>query len=231
MYRNIAVGVGILLLFPSLSWASPTEVVYNDVEVCDVLVVPPIVDELGIAPTFDDVPDELIDAVSTDTQLSACPADSPDIVNKLVDITNLTGRAWAEVWYVADPFTQDPASGTSISNIDGVVDGAPFSGVFGQAFRIDMVGINRPLIFESIAVNGIFEPGETWQFIIDDYTNTAGLPAHLFDSFGVGGASIGGPPSSGSIIAVPVPEPGTFVLLSVGLAMLAISRRAKRSKR
>jgi hypothetical protein len=221
----------ILLLLPATSMALPTQVVHQDVDHCDPLFVPQNVHELGIAPTFATLPDELIEAADTITELIACPGDSPDIPNALVIMTNLTGKAWSDVWYVADPPTQDPFVATSISNFDGLVDTAPGS-LPGRAFKIDTVGVNTPLIFESIAFNDIFEPGETWHFIIDDYMNTAGLPPSLFDSLGVASTSAGGPPSSGSIIAIEVPEPGGFALLAVGLVVAAIARRsAQRRKR
>lgn len=101
----------------------------------------------------------------------------------------------------------------------------------GHAFKIDSVGGNTPLVFESIAVDGIFAPGETWIFVIDDYVNTGGLAASLFGSFGVGNSSAGGPSSSGSIIAVRVPEPGTLVLLLVGATILAFRPGVRRWKR
>ena len=65
------------------------------------------------------------------------------------------------MWYVAD------FPDTRITNWDGSVNGS-------LAFKIDNVGINQPLIGESINVNGIFEPGEIWDFIIDGYQNNFG---------------------------------------------------------
>jgi len=54
------------------------------------------------------------------------------------------------------------------------------------AFVIDNVGINRPLVSESINPDLIFQPNETWEFIIQDYVNLLyQYPPHLFDSFGV----------------------------------------------
>ena len=72
--------------------------------------------------------------------------------------------------------------------------------------------------------DGIFEAGETWDFIIDDYFNALGIGADAFFSPGaVGGASPSGP-SSGSIIAV-IPEPSTGLLLALGLLGVAARRR------
>jgi hypothetical protein len=56
------------------------------------------------------------------------------------------------------------------------------------------------------------------------------LSPALFDSIGVGSFSAGGPPSSGSIIGVPVPEPGTLVLLLVGGALAALGAVAARRR-
>ena len=58
------------------------------------------------------------------------------------------------LWYVADPET-------TITNFDGLIGNV---GLFDaeEAFRIDSVGINRPLVFESLVYNDLFEPGETW---------------------------------------------------------------------
>ncbi len=130
----------------------------------------------------------------------------------------LTPTAWTEVWYVADP-----SATTIISNFDGVVDMAPALVDPGHAFLIDTVGFNKPLIFESGPVNGIWDPGETWHFIIDDYMNFFGAPASAFDSIGVASASAGSPPSSGSIIAIP--EPASLAMLALGGALGLLRRR------
>jgi hypothetical protein len=208
--------------------ALPTQVDYaDDPNNCDPLFVPFDVHELGIAPTFSLFPDELIDAVDTSTNDVACfSSDDPLIPNTLVFMTNTTGIAWKDVWYVADT-GDDPAVGalfTSISNFDGSVD-VPGAIDRGLTFKIDTVGVNKPLISEDVLADGIFSPGETWGFIIDDYVNLFGIPASAFDSLGVASASIFGPPSSGSIIAVPVPEPATCLLLVIGLGAIATSRK------
>jgi len=51
------------------------------------------------------------------------------------------------------------------------------------------------------------------------------LSPDAFDSPGLVGSLSGGGPSSGSIIAVPVPEPSTALLVGLGLLGLAVSGR------
>lgn len=209
------------LLSAPLTLAMPMPVVSSDTPLCDVLAVPRNVHELGLIPPFPI--DEALEATSMVTNQFACPADNPQLPNALVIMTNLSTIAWTDVWYVTDPLDATGAPFTTISNEDGLLDMAPAFVAPGQAFKIDYLGMNRPLIFESLIPDAIFQPGETWHFIIDDYVNVAGLPAHLFDSIGVASASLGGPPSSGSIIAV-VPEPATLSLLA-GVAGIALLRR------
>ena len=163
------------------------------------------------------------------TQQTACPGptgnmDNPNIANAVVDITNLTSLNYAEVWCVGE-------EGTVFSNVDGLVNncGAPAIDA-RDAFRIDMVGGNTPPISGSITSNGIFEVGETWRFIIQDYVNAGGgaggpLPPDLFDSIGIAALSDGGPPSTGSIIAfVPEPSSALLALLATGLVVLRLRR-------
>jgi hypothetical protein len=144
--------------------------------------------------------------------------------DEVVNMTNLTSTDFQEVWYVADPET-------SLTNWDGLVNGE-------EAFRIDSQindpgGINHPLMYESMVYDGVFQAGETWEFIIQDYFNALGLAASLLDSCAggppctsglVGSLSAGGPPSSGSIIAL-IPEPSTALLFGLGLTALALRRR------
>jgi hypothetical protein len=216
--RNFAstsiVASAVALTVSSAALAVPQVVQSQDTPHCDVLMPLTLVDELGLPTVFPF--GERIDAAATFTQQSACPShDNPTIPNVVVQMTNLNPFTFFDVHYVADPNIPG-AIGTSISNEDGLVNA-------GQAFRIDNVGINKPLLGESIVNDGLFQPGEVWRFVIDDYVNTAGLPASNFLSIGVGAASPG-PPSSGSIIAL-IPEPTSLGVLGLG-AVLAVRRRS-----
>ena len=171
--------------------------------------------ELGNNPPFPI--DEWIDSCWIETTLTSCwdGSDDPLITNVLVSITNRTNIFWWDLHYVADPET-------TISNFDGWI-GNVGMGDAEEAFRIDYPGINIPLVSESMTADEIFEPGETWEFILQDFANPHYFPA-AFDSLGIAGASCGYPPSTGSIIAL-VPSPGAFALLVLGGLM---GRRRRR---
>jgi hypothetical protein len=175
------------------------------------------VDEIGFSPPFP--LDERLEAVPTFTNIPACPPmDNPAIPNALVVMTNLTvpPRAFRDVWYVRD-------RETTLTNIDGLaaMPGLPLQ----PAFKIDTVGVNVPLIFESFVADGIWAPGEAWHFIIQDYSNLLGLPPSLYDSIGV--PSLMSPPSSGSIIAIEVPEPTAACMMALPLMALLAGRRGR----
>lgn len=205
------------LLLSATAMASPAKVVHVNTPQCDDLFIPQEVDEIG---DFLEFPSDeaLAHFDRGPTADPSCPAhDQTFIPNALVEIRNLTGKAWTDVWYVAD-------DETNITNFDGEANDIGFPPLT-EAFRIDAIGVNRPLVFESIAANGIWDIGETWRFILQDYTNTLGLPPDAISSIGVGSASSpsasGIIDSSGSIIAVP--EPASLALLSLG-ALLGLRR-------
>lgn len=199
--------------------AEPISGIYTDIPDCDNHGFQQAVEEFGDPAIF--ASDEAIDHVSTFTQIPACPPmDNPTIPNRLVLITNLTGRFLDNLYYVGDPET-------SFSNVDGLGFGAGSPTVAGLAFRIDSFGLNRPLIFESLTFDGIFEPGETWRFIVQDYAHLLGLPPDAFFSIGMAGDSpfvAGTAPSTASIVRF-VPAPGTAAL--AGVAVLAAARRRR----
>jgi hypothetical protein len=199
--------IGAVLLAALPAVAIPTAVVGVDTPGCDVLVVPPpLVDELGTG--FP--PGELIGSGAVPTVTSACLPDAPP-PNALVSIINLNAIAFSDLWYVADPET-------GLTNVDGLINGM-------LAFKIDAVGVNVPLVFESILFDGIFAPGETWSFIIQDYASGLGLPPFALGSVGVPSPGPGTAASSGSIIAVPIPEPASAAILGLGLLGLSACRR------
>lgn len=188
---------------------------HQNADECDLLLVPKIVDELGIPGVFPD--DEIIASDAGFTDEIACPDSYQNfgVPNSLVTITNLTPTAFNNLWYVADPQTR-------FSNVDGFVNGE-------EAFKIDAVGLNTPLLSESIAADGIFEPGETWEFVVDNYSNTLSLPPSAFFSPGaVGTLSGSDQASSASIIATRVPEPAAAIVVAATLVGLAL-RRPRRS--
>ncbi len=173
---------------------------------CDLLSIPsaPWADELGFAYAFP--PGEQISFSSVDTTFSACSStDNLTMINKLVSITNLTSYALPDVFFVA---SAGSTPGT-FTNYDGYVNGA-------QAMKIDRLGLNTSLYAENMTVDGIFEPGETWQFIVQDYTSPTPVDAFYSPSL-VGGAD--------TLPSIIVPEPTTIGLGLLGGLLLLRRRR------
>jgi hypothetical protein len=208
--RKVVLGffVCICVLFLGLlpAMANPVDLGYAPNSSGQDVMTPPWTEELGTGFPVD----ELISTSWTTTTYIPCPRDydSGGPSNIEVTMTNLTNRAFYKVAYVKDPET-------SITNDDLLL-------INGQeAFLIDKIGINTPLIYESMVQDTVFEPGETWKFVIQNYSNTLGLAASAFGSYGVGNQSGGDLISSGSII----PEPATLILL--GLGGLALLKRKR----
>jgi len=155
--------------------------------------------------------DEEITADSQPWEYIPCPNDYQGGVNFMVTIQNLSPNYWTDLHYVADPET-------SFSNDDGLAQDISAPG-WTLAFRIDNVGMNTPLIWESQTQDNIFEPGEIWEFVVQDYSNSQGLPPSTLGSWDgvskgmISYASLNTSSSSASIIAIP--EPGVVALMSI----------------
>jgi len=207
--RKLLTGMAGAILPAAWAGAIPLTVTAVDTPGCDVLSVPANVEELGISFPLG----ERIDAATIGFSPPACPSSALAGPHYRIRITNFNSVTFNNVWYVADsPITR-------ITNEDGLVNGC-------QAFRIDNNAgdLNKPLVLESINPNGLFEPGEQWEFIIDDFTNAFGLPPHLINQVGVPSPGANG--STGNIIATPVPEPSTIgVLVLAGCALVARRRK------
>lgn len=211
-FITICVLTTLILTFSGTTQAIPTRLVQvGDLPSQDLLVVPLDVHELGnLFPVNESIASDIYDP---DFQYTPC-LENPDtqIPNPLVLIQNQGTWTWFDVWYVAD------AEETFLQNYDGVVNGA-------LAFKIDNIGLNTPLVFESMTLDNIFEPGEVWGFVIQDYQNVPGLPASAFGSIGVGVFSKGDQISSGSIIAIPAP--GAILLGGIGVGLVGWLRRRR----
>ena len=183
-----------LLTSAGVTHAVPQTVQSLETPDCDPLMNLTLVDELGLPAVFP--AGRRIDAFATQTTISACPPmDSPNLPNALIRMTNLNPFSFTDVHYVADPAALG-AAGTTISNFDGLVNA-------GQAFRIDTIGVNRPLVNESMISNGVFQPGETWTFVIQDYQNGLGIGPAQFVSIGVGTGPVARRPAAASSRSCP----------------------------
>ena len=167
-----------------------------------------------------------------ETDIIPCPADylNNGNPNVIIAITNMTDRYFSDLYYVGD-VNEDNTYQTTFTNYDEcVADITPVHNMNapGLAFKIDRFGENQPLIFESILNDNIFAPGETWHFIIQEYSNTSGIAAYKLGSAGpppygaIAQASSMNIASSGSIIT---PEPSTIFILSLGLGTIMLRKK------
>jgi hypothetical protein len=198
---------------------------YFDDGRCDAIPNQSLAHEIGETASFP-IDERILVTVSAASSYE-CVGDDGAPNDFVVQMTNQSVYSYIDLFFVAD-------DGILIGNADGTVAdlvGAP--GITADAFRIDgtvTLGVNNPLFAESGVVNEIFEPGETWHFIVTNVVFPASYPPILvFDSAGgFAGSSAGYPPSTASILGnqLPIPEPSTALALSLGLVGLALRRRS-----
>ena len=221
-FRNAVLIISTLcVLLPFAGQAVPIDAEVQDTPRQDELANLPDWHEIGLGFPAN----ELITASDEEDLRIPCPLDHLGGVNYLITIQNMSQTFWTDLHYVADPET-------FFTNDDGEAQDLKAPG-WTLAFRIDKVGLNQPLVFESMTQDNVFEPNEVWQFLVQDYSNALGLAPSLLDSWDsqnnqgqISFASIGGPPSSASIIAVP--EPVTAMLLLISAGVVGLIRRISR---
>lgn len=200
MLHKTIVGLGLAATAIGTAMAEPVNGIYSDATSGDDHGDRTAVEEYGDYPIFDLA--WWIEATSTLTDLSADPAtDDPNIPNVLVEIVNFDlhhSEPITDLFYVGDISINGFGGNTSFSNQDGFASqGGQFA---AKAFRIDAEGANRSLVYESYASDGVLEFGERWRFIVQDYDNDLGVPAHSFVSHGFAEGSDDGRNSAASLV-------------------------------
>jgi len=183
---------------------------------CDPLPQIDLRHELGEAPLFPIL--ELIESSSAQTAQTVCVGDDGIANDWEVRILNTSPVAWKDMMFVVD-------AGNFVGNADGVVFDGGAAGIATDAFLIDPFGANANLLFESGIANVIFEPGETWVFLVTNFM-APGFPAPTpFDTLGIGGFSAPIALSTASIVANQVPIPAAAWLFGSALGLLGWVRR------
>jgi hypothetical protein len=205
--------------------AMPINGVYIEDARCDVLPNQTFKDELGDALNFP-INEGIVYTVSP-APFTVCVPDDGAPNDWIVDMMNVSGQAWQDLFFVTD-------LGVFVGNADGsVFDVAGAPGAITDAFRIDgtvTAGINSNLLGESGAIDEIFSPGESWRFAVSNFSpiNTAGFfmtPMFVTPGIFSGSSPFPSTPGNASILANPVvPEPTTAALLVVGGAGLLLRR-------
>jgi len=183
--------------------AIPVSAFVTDGPNCDFLPATSLGHELGIGlftifgPPGPFPIDEEIDSIAFNSSPICVPDDGDPFNDWEVSITNLSPHTYVELHFVAD-------DAIPVGNFDGfeLTSGPPT-----HAFRIDDVGVNPTLLFEDIAIDGMFVPGETWTFVVDNFGGPGFPFPPIFDSVGFGFGSPTFPsPSTASILAIMVPN-------------------------
>jgi hypothetical protein len=217
----------------AMAWASaqnasgvPVTGVYLEDARCDALPNFTLNHELGNAAFFPI--NEGITVQVAPVPFTVCVQNDSIQNDWVVDITNVSGIAWTDLYFVAD-------LGMRIGNADGnMIDVVNAPGVVTDAFRIDGTvtgGINNNLMNEiGGVVNEIFEPGETWHFAVSNFQGPTNPPP-IMNTPGVFAGSdpiIVPPINTASILAIPVPEPTTIGAIGV-LTTALLMRRPRRA--
>jgi hypothetical protein len=193
---------------------------------CDVLPNQQLTHELGRVPFFPI--NEAIDVNVTPATFTVCVPDDGIANDWIVQMTNISGVAWKNLFFVAN-------NGMTIGNSDGsMIDVAGAPNIKTDSFRIDgtvTVGVNNNLLGESFGPpDEIFSPGEIWRFNVSNFMSPAGgvLPP-LFTTPGIfAGSAPVTQVDTASILAIPVPEP-TFVGLAGCVGGALLLRRPRRA--
>ena len=162
--------------------------------------------------------------LSTDPAHFSCVGDDGIFNEYSVRLTNVSGLQWTNLFFVADRFLAP-------GNFDGFADDAGFDGPASAAsFRIDgtvTAGTNNPLVFEDMTADEILEVGESWTFLIDNWSDSAAPTFGSVGKFADSSAAGIDTQSTASILATPVPEPAALTLLFIASLALIMKGRSR----
>lgn len=163
--------------------------------------------------------DEAFQVSSSLTTQLACVGDDGITNDYLVSILNISPYPYRDLFFVVD-------DGIFVGNADGAITDLTAPG-FTDAFKIDNLGVNNNLLSGDLNNNLIFDPGETWQFLVTNFLAPGNAPP-LFGSVGQFAASSSADTiSNASILANRIPEPCSATLLA-SLAACAFCKRIGR---
>ncbi|MCA9229909.1 MAG: PEP-CTERM sorting domain-containing protein [Planctomycetales bacterium] len=213
--RLIALLVVTCLASPAM--AVPISGLYTDLTDCDSHPAITFEEEIGDLAVFP--VDEAIFVGSMPTSIVICVGDDGVPNDWEVRMTNVSSNSFVDLFFVAD-------DGNGVGNRDGLIeDVANAPGIRNDAFRIDNIGLNQPLIGGDDG-DLVFEPGESWTFLVSNFTNVGSMPPSFLSPGGFAGSSTD-PLSNASIVAnlAKIPEPSTCLLAAFALGMAAMRRR------
>jgi hypothetical protein len=220
MKRKIFLNLVASIALPSsIAAAAPVTGHFLDDPRCDAFPEQMLNGEIGDVAMF-----PAVDAIAYHDHRYGTPIGVPDdgIANDwIVHMTNVSGRAWRDLFFVAD-------FGATIGNADGrVEDVSNAEGLFADAFHIDAGGVNANLLTESMNADGIFQPGEEWEFVVTNFgTGLNSIPPTIVTPGVFAGSSpLDTTAGNASILAVPaVPEPATVGLVTIAATSLLMRR-------